>query len=105
VADPDIEDARLVYRARVRTENVDGRVFLEMWCRFPGKGEFFSRGLTDPVSGTTGWVTQETPFFLKAGENPDLVKLNLVIEGKGTVWVDDLKLLKTPLPRDYLGSP
>jgi hypothetical protein len=43
------------------------------------------------------WVTQETPFFLKPGENPDNVKLNLVIEGKGTVWIDDISLVKGPL--------
>jgi hypothetical protein len=43
--DIDIENARLVYQARIRTENVDGRVYLEMLCHFPAKGEFFSKGL------------------------------------------------------------
>lgn len=38
------------------------------------------------------------PFFLQKGENPDNVKLNLVIEGKGTVWIDDIHLYKGPLP-------
>src|SRR5437867_326248 len=33
------EDARLVYRAKLRTDGVQGQVYLEMWCRFPGKGE------------------------------------------------------------------
>jgi hypothetical protein len=39
----------------------------------------------------------ETPFFLKRGEKPDNVKLNVVINGTGTVWIDDVKLLKGPL--------
>jgi hypothetical protein len=97
IRDPDVENACLIYRAWIRTEDVDGRVFLEMWCRFPGRGEFFSRGLHDPLSGTTDWSTRETPFFLKKGENPDLVELNLVLDGKGTVWIDDIGLLKGPL--------
>ena len=46
---------------------------------------------------TTDWSTQQTPFALKQGENPTHYKLNLVIEGKGTVWIDDISLLKTPL--------
>jgi len=92
--DIDIEDARLIYQARVRTENVEGHVYLEMWCHFPGRGEFFSRGLMTPLTGTTDWATQETPFFLKVGENPDNVKLNLAIDGQGTVWIDDIRLLK-----------
>ena len=95
--DIDVENARLVYRARLRTENVEGQVYLEMWCRFPGKGEFFSRGLQTPLTGTTEWTTEETPFFLKKGKNPDNVKLNLVINGKGRAWIDDIRLLKGPL--------
>jgi hypothetical protein len=95
--DIDVENARLVYQAKVRTEGMDGKVYLEMWCHFPGKGEFFSRGLASPLTGTTNWTTEETPFFLKKGENPDNVKLNLVIEGKGTAWIDDIRLLKGPL--------
>ncbi len=100
--DIDIEDARLIYQARVRTENVEGQVYLEIRCRFsspgfPGIAESFSKGLMNPLSGTTDWITQETPFLLQKGENPDNVKLNLVIEGKGTVWIDDIRLLKGPL--------
>ena len=92
--DIDVENARLIYKAQVRTENVEGQVYLEMWCCFPGKGEFFSRGLMTPLTGTTDWTTQETPFFLKKGQNPDNVKLNLVINGKGTAWIDDIRLIK-----------
>jgi len=95
--DIDVEDGRLIYKARVRTENVEGQVYLEMWCHFTSRGEFFSRGLNQPLSDTTDWTTQQTPFFLKPGENPDNVKLNLVITGKGTAWIDDIRLLKGPL--------
>ena len=93
----DVENARLIYQAKVRTEGVEGQVYLEMWCHFPGKGEFFSRGLQTPLTGTTNWTTEETPFFLKKGEKPDNVKLNLVINGKGTAWIDDIRVLKGPL--------
>lgn len=97
VDDIDIDDARLIYQARVRTKDVEGQVYLEMWCHFPGKGEFFSRGLDSPLTGTTNWVTLQIPFFLKKGEEPDYVKLNIVINGTGTVWIDDVRLLKAPL--------
>jgi len=95
--DIDIENARLIYQAHLRTENVEGQVYLEMWCHFDGVGDAFSRELATPLTGTTDWTTEKTPFFLKKGENPDNVKLNLVINGKGTVWIDDIRLLKGPL--------
>jgi len=76
----------------------EGKAYLRnVVSGFPGRGEFFSRGLDTPLTGTTDWVTEETHFFLKMGENPDEVKLNLVIDGTGTVWIDDIRLLRGPL--------
>jgi hypothetical protein len=97
VGDLDVENARLTYRARIRTEGVEGRVYLEMLCHFPGMGDFFSRGLPAALSGTNNWVTVETPFFLKAGENPDDVKLSIVFDGTGTAWIDDIQLIQGPV--------
>jgi hypothetical protein len=89
-----LEKARLIYQAKMRTENVQGQAYLEMWVRFPGKGEFFSRGVDQAVTGTTDWTSMETPFFLQKGEKADLAKLNLVVTGSGTVWVDEVRLVK-----------
>ena len=96
VADPDVQGCLLTYRASLKSEDLTGRAFLEMWCRLPGRGEFFSRGLSQPLRGNTDWTSHETPFRLKKGQLPDLIKLNLAIEGRGKVWIKDVELLKTP---------
>lgn len=95
--DLDVENARLIYRAKVRTKNVEGQAFLAMECHFPGKGDFFARDVATPLTGSTEWTTEEVHFSLKKGENPDNVKLHLVINGKGTAWIDDVRLLRAPL--------
>ena len=95
---PGVEHCLVTYRAKLKTENLTGQAYLEMWSRFPGKGEFFSRGLAHAVSGSNGWASYETPFILKKGEKPDLIKLNLVVKGAGKVWVKEVELLKGPLP-------
>jgi hypothetical protein len=97
VRDPQVEQCQLTYRAKIKTEGLAGRAYLEMWCCLLGRGEFFSKGLHQTVSGTTDWASFEIPFFLKKGEKPDLIKLNLVVEGMGKVWLKDIELLKTPL--------
>lgn len=97
IGDVDVEHARVIYRARIRTAGVQGRVYLEMWCGFAGLGEFFSRALNAPLVGSTEWTSQETPFILQTGQNPDGIALNIVITGPGTVWVDDVALVKAPL--------
>ena len=94
--DIDVENARLVYRARLRSQGLKGTAYLEMWCVFNGM-QYFSRGLNNRLMGDRDWETNEIPFFLRSGENPDDVWLNLVIEGQGTVWIDDIQLLVRPL--------
>jgi hypothetical protein len=96
VADPDVENCRVTYRAAMKSEGLKGRAYLEMWCRLPGRGEFFSRGLNQPLKGSTDWASYEIPFRLKKGQRPDLIKLNLAVEGRGKVWIKDIELLKTP---------
>jgi hypothetical protein len=98
VTDVTIEDATLIYQASLQSENLAGKAFLEMWVRIPGKGEFFSRALDRPVTGTMSWMTVAAPFFLQAGQKPDLIRLNLVVQGKGRVWIDDVHLMRAPLP-------
>ncbi len=95
VAGPDIEDAKLVYSAKVKTD-LDGTAFLEMWVHVGG-GQFFSKGMNDVVSQKTEWKTIQTPFMFQKGQKPEKVTLNLVINGKGTVWVDEIVLSKEPL--------
>ena len=97
VKDPGVQQCIVTYRAEMKAERVDGRAFLEMWCSFPGRGEFFSKGLHQPLSGTSDWARFEIPFYLKRGQTPDLIKLSLVVEGQGIVWLKNIELLKTPL--------
>ena len=61
------------------------------------QGSFFSRGLNNPILKDCEFRPLETPFFLKKGENPDDIALNIVIEGTGTVWIDDITLVAGPL--------
>ena len=97
VEDPEAQQCLLTYRATIKSDELASRAFLEMWCRFPGRGEFFSRGLHQTVNGTTEWASFEIPFYLKKGQKPDLIKLNVVVEGIGKVWLKDIELLSTML--------
>ena len=105
VPEPGAEDCTVLYRAKLKTEGLTGKAYIEMWCRLPARGEFFSKGLNQTVTGSNDWVTCEIPFFLKKGEKPDLIRLNLVVEavGKifkkaiaGKIWIRDVELLTRP---------
>jgi hypothetical protein len=95
VAGLDIDNARLMYTAKVKSD-LDGVAFLEMWAHVGG-GQFFSRGMDSTVTGKAGWKSIQTPFLLQKGQKLNKITLNLVINGKGTVWIDDVVLSKEPL--------
>jgi len=97
VSNPGVDDCVVIYRAKLKTEGIKGRAYLEMLCRFPQFGEAFSRGLDKTVSGSNDWASFQIPFFLKKGEKPDLIKLNLVVEGAGRVWIKDVELSVAPM--------
>jgi len=96
IAEPALERCVLAYRAEVRTVDVEGGAYLEMWCRLPGRGEFFSKGIDHKAMGTSGWSSYEVPFYLKAGQRPDLIRLNVAFDGPGTLWLRSVELLSTP---------
>ncbi len=97
LAEPAVERCVLTYRAELKAADLERGAYLEMWCRFPGRGEFFSKGLQQKAKGTTGWSSYEVPFSLKAAERPDLIRLNVAFDGPGTLWVRNLELQQAPL--------
>ncbi|TAL40154.1 MAG: hypothetical protein EPN97_00570 [Alphaproteobacteria bacterium] len=89
-----LENTTLLYRAAMKARGLSGTAYLEMWVHFPGEkgGSYFSRGLDNQLVKEEDWKEFLTPFFLKPGEVPDTVTLNLVINGRGTVWIRDVRL-------------
>jgi hypothetical protein len=102
VPEPGVENCTILYRAKLKSEGLTGRAYLEMWCRVRELGEFFSKGIAQTVSGSTDWCSREIPFFLKKGQQPDLVRLNLVVQAvgwifkkpvAGRIWIKDVELV------------
>src|SRR5262249_5255879 len=52
VPDPGVENCMVIYRAKIKTKDLKEPAYLEMWCRFSGRGEYFSRGLDNTVTGS-----------------------------------------------------
>ena len=67
VASLDVENAKLLYRAKVKSD-LDGSAFLEMWAHVGG-GQYFSRGMNDVVTEKTDWKVIQTLFFSKKGKD------------------------------------
>ncbi len=87
-----IDGAMLVFQAKLRSQALDGTAYLEMWCQFADGSRYFARGVDSTVSGSTDWTQVQTVFRLEPGRLPIRVTLNLVVNGTGTVWIDEARL-------------
>lgn len=89
----DPRGGRLVFTGFLRARELEGTTFLELRCR-PATGDpSFARGIATPVRGTTEWTPHVVGFSRPDRcVGPASIELNAVIDGRGTVWIDDLRL-------------
>lgn len=103
-----LKNKRLTFKAQMRsqdlkaTEDMRGISYIELAARFPDGEELVSRGPRIPISGTTDWRPVDTVLYVDKSDSPESVKLNLVVEGVGEVWIDSVELEAIPLRLNYL---
>jgi hypothetical protein len=92
---PGIEAPVYTVEGMVRTEDVQGSGYLEMWSHFPGGAAYFSRTLGEPggpmsrLEGTSAWRHFALPFQCEpTGPRPTRLVLNVVLPGKGRVYLE-----------------
>jgi len=97
---PGITSSRYAVHGQVRCEGVQGKGYLEMWSCFADGGEYFSRtlgryGPMRKLEGSCGWRPFVLPFFITEGTaRPETLVINVVLPGRGTVYLGPLRLLQ-----------
>jgi hypothetical protein len=94
---PAVKGPRYSLSGQMRYENVEGIGYLELWNYFPGGGQYFSRTLGDQgpmkkISGSSGWRPFVLPFDATGAPPPTRLVLNVVLPGRGVVYLGPLEL-------------
>ena len=97
-----IDQSVITYRYSIKADSLASNVYPEMWTRVAGSDEFFSRGLDDKVHGTFNWTSVEISAVVEKDEFADLVKLNVVFEGPGTIRLTGIEVLAMPVPAEEM---
>jgi hypothetical protein len=89
-------------KGRVRYADVQGVGFLEMWTYYADGGMYFSRTLGDSgpmgkLTGSSDWREVVLPFKGPPDTVPIKITVALVLEGKGTVWLEPFTLSAAPI--------
>jgi hypothetical protein len=95
---PAIKGPRYALTGQVRYEGVEGTGYLEMWNHFPNGGRYFSRTLADvgpmrKLQGGSPWRQFTLPFDATGAPPPTRLVVNVVLPGRGLVYLGPLQLV------------
>jgi hypothetical protein len=95
---PAIKGQRYAVTGQVRYEGVEGTGYLEMWSHFPNGGQYFTRTLADlgpmmKLEGSSGWRQFTLPFDASGAPRPTRLVVNVVLPGRGVVYLGPLQLV------------
>lgn len=79
---------------KVKCSGVKQRAYFEMWCDVGNGQRAFSKGLDQPLQGDTDWREIHLPMMVNGDFLVNRALVNVVVEGPGTVWVDQIKFAK-----------
>lgn len=92
-----LQNTPLRYTAELNAQALDGTAHLEVHVLLSGRktGYVFGRDTQDTaVTPADGWKTVTGSFNLKPEDVPDQIKIGLVVDGKGSVLVRNLRLVR-----------
>jgi len=101
---PRVTNPGYVVVGEVRYQGVEGQGYLEMWSVFPNGERFFSRtlaaeGAHAALHGESSWRRFQLPFLLSGTtQTPSRLEINLVLPGRGTVWLGPIRLERSSPP-------
>jgi hypothetical protein len=113
IAKPKISAQMYAVQGEVRYDAVQGDGYLEMWNYFPPvkpglpEGQYFSRTLGDSgemgkISGTSDWRPFSLPFDSAGASGPPTeLQINLILRGRGTVYLGPIKLVQYPVAKSF----
>ncbi len=100
---PGIAGPRYSLRGQIRYDTIEGTGYLEMWNHFPDGSQYFSRTLGDQgpmmkLHGTSAWRPFILPFDASGAAAPVRLVINVVLEGRGVVYLGPLTLTDLAQP-------
>lgn len=107
---PDIRTGKHAVWGNVRYRDVVGESYLETWSVYGKEERYFSRTLArggplKALKGTAGRRPFVLPFRGVPGRAPERVEFNLVLQGSGTVELQDVRLMEISVWGDPFRLP
>jgi hypothetical protein len=88
----DLHDGNIVYRGEMKAGDLEGAAYLFLQCYRDGN-MLTAKNISPGLEAPSDWANFEVSFQPREGQHVDRIKLSVVVTGKGTVWIKDIRVM------------
>jgi hypothetical protein len=88
----DLHDGNIVYRGEMKAGDLEGAAYLFLQCYQDGN-MLTAKNISPGLEAPSDWARFEVSFQPREGQHVDRIKLSVVVTGKGTVWIKDIRVM------------
>lgn len=96
-----LKRANLKWEAYCKSEDLVGKAFMEIgvqiYSKYGKKYDTFIHRGDEFISKTTNWEKLKIEFLNTENRTISTVQLNLIVKGRGKVWIDQVKFTAIPI--------
>lgn len=92
------EGAKYTVQFKMRVKDFLGDAYGQMNVNYASGGKQEIKNYQNAIGATSDWVPMELSWVVQKGQKVDSLTLYAILGGSGTVWVDEIRLIRAPLP-------
>jgi len=90
--------AKFTIRFKMRVKDFLGDAYGLMAVNYASGGKQEIKNYDKALGATSDWVPMELSWTVQKGQKVDSLVLSAALSGTGTVWIDDVHVIRAPLP-------
>lgn len=91
------EGAKYTIQFKMRVKDFLGDAYGQMNVNYASGGKQEVKNYQNAIGATSDWIPMELSWVVQKGQKVDSLTLYAVLGGSGTVWVDEIRVIRAPL--------
>ncbi len=92
------DGAKFTLQYKMKVKDYSGDAYGQMDFNYGSGGKQSPNNYPSAMGGTSDWQQREISYTVQRGQKVSSIVFSLILNGSGTVWVDDVHLIRAPLP-------
>ena len=92
------DGAKFTLTYKMKVKDFSGDAYGQMDVNYANGGKQSLNNYQSAMGATSDWQPRELTYTVQRGQKVSSIVLSLILNGSGTVWIDDVHVIRAPLP-------